>query len=240
MPALFEDLRERLLAAGIGPARVGRYLRELDDHFEDLVDAMLIEGASVDEARMASLRLMGTPETLAQAMLARPELRSWLAQAPWLVLPAGALLSLAAGYVPSLLFLLGAVKFFGIAAEGHLMPPAWLPGSAEPLFGFDHVALPVLIGWGIAFAASRQRLPLLWPLISIIAIALLGAGIVFAADWPTTPRQWAICFGTPLVYPDLPMDWADYGWSTLIILVLTVVPTCIAVRFRHNGETHCV
>jgi hypothetical protein len=35
----FENLRERLLRAGVAPRHVQRYLRELSDHYEDVVVA---------------------------------------------------------------------------------------------------------------------------------------------------------------------------------------------------------
>lgn len=235
MPAAFEGLRQRLLEAGVAPPRVGRYLGELDDHLADLVAAALSTGTSAGEAHASALRRMGSIDALAQAMLVRPEFRSWLARVPWLILPAGALLALAAGYILSLLSLVGAVRGFGIVTEGHVMPPGWLPGPAESLFGFDHIVLPVLIGWGVAFAAFRQRLRLVWPLVGMIAVAAIGSGLVVTADWPATPRHWEVSLGTPLLDPSLAMSWAEYARSVLIVLMFMVLPPGIALRLRRRA-----
>ena len=42
----FERLSERLLHAGIAPRHVRRYVRELGDHFDDLVREETAGGAS--------------------------------------------------------------------------------------------------------------------------------------------------------------------------------------------------
>jgi hypothetical protein len=83
--------------------------------------------------------------------------------------------------------------------------------------------LPVFIGWGIAFAAARQRLAVTWPIISMIAVAVVGAGLVFTADWPVTPRHWSVRISTPLSDPTLSMSWAEYAssvWGTLTCILL--------------------
>jgi len=219
----------------VAPSQVGRYLNELEDHLDDLVEAALSAGTSADEARVVALGRIGSAETLAGAMLVRPDFRSWSARAPWLVLPGFALLALAGGYILSMLFLVGAVRGFGTVTAGHMMPPGWLPGSSRPLFGFDRFALPVLIGWCIAFAAARQRLSLTWPLASMIAVAVVGAGLVFSADWPATPRHWEISVGTPLFDPTLSIGWAEYASSVLGTLLCMLVPAGIAIRM-HGGS----
>ena len=76
-----ESLRERLLRGGIAPRRVARLLRELDDHCEDLYGAALQRGLRPAQARARAREELGTADNIAQALLARPELRSWSARA---------------------------------------------------------------------------------------------------------------------------------------------------------------
>jgi len=81
----FEHLRERLLKGGIAPRHVRRYLRELADHLDDLAAAEREAGQSKEEALRISRDRLGNEDHLAEAMLARPDLKSWAARAPWLL-----------------------------------------------------------------------------------------------------------------------------------------------------------
>ena len=83
MPEPFESLRETLLRAGLAPAHVRRYLRELSEHFSDLVCEALETGLGLTEARTAARARLGVDEALAGAMLAERSLRSWTGRAPW-------------------------------------------------------------------------------------------------------------------------------------------------------------
>src|ERR1700748_1601694 len=81
----FEALRETLLRGGIAPRHVRRYVRELADHLDDLAAAERAAGRDEEAALLAAQARLGGDDALAAAMLARPELKSWAAKAPWLV-----------------------------------------------------------------------------------------------------------------------------------------------------------
>ncbi len=73
----FNGLKNRLLDSGVAPRHVRRTLRELKDHYRDLVDEAAQRGLGHDEAlRLATSRL-GSLDDVAAGVLACRELRSW-------------------------------------------------------------------------------------------------------------------------------------------------------------------
>ena len=73
----FEALRLELQRGGIANVYVERTLRELADHYDDLECAALAAGCSSDEAARLASGQLGSPQLIASAVLARPELRCW-------------------------------------------------------------------------------------------------------------------------------------------------------------------
>jgi len=194
----FELLREKLLAAGVKPWRVRRYLAELADHYDDLLAEEEESGKLGGIARAAALARLGSIDELAEAMTSQSRFRSLAARAPWALFPGGAVFGLAAGYGVTTLLMLGAVQTFALPVGTHLMPPGWLPPIADAIFGFDRYLLPVLLGWFMAFIAVRQRLPALWPVMAMVGLSLLGAGLYCDADWPSEPTVWRFHVGNLL------------------------------------------
>ena len=194
----FEPLRERLLAAGVKPWRVRRYLAELADHYDDLLAEEEESGKLGGIARAAALMRLGSIDDLAEAMTSQGRFRSLAARAPWALFPGGAVLGLAAGYGVTTLLMLGAVQAFALPVGTHVMPPGWLPPIADAIFGFDRYILPVLLGWFMAFIAVRQRLPALWPVMAMAGLSMLGAGLYCNADWPSEPTVWRFHVGNLL------------------------------------------
>ncbi|MGI9223016.1 MAG: HAAS signaling domain-containing protein [Woeseiaceae bacterium] len=75
-------LRARLLRSGVAPRHVKRTVAELDAHFDDLVDEARGTGADRALAERQALEQLGDMDLLADAVCARPELRSWAANYP--------------------------------------------------------------------------------------------------------------------------------------------------------------
>ena len=70
----FEALRLELLRGGVAPVYVERTLLELGEHLADLEAAALDSGLSPEAAAQSALRLLGNPQTIAEAVLAQPAL----------------------------------------------------------------------------------------------------------------------------------------------------------------------
>lgn len=73
----FGSLQAHLLCSGLSPHHVRRTIIELDEHFDDLVDAAVADGTGVHAAEQQALRDLGDVHRIAAAIGERPELRSW-------------------------------------------------------------------------------------------------------------------------------------------------------------------
>jgi hypothetical protein len=75
--AQFEALRLELLRRGVAPVYVERTILELEEHFTDLRSDALDAGLCAGEAERAAHAALGDEHTIANAVLARPELLEW-------------------------------------------------------------------------------------------------------------------------------------------------------------------
>jgi hypothetical protein len=78
----FDALRQSLLAAGIAGNCAERTVAELEDHFEDLVDAGCADGLARPDAERRAASALGGFDVLAAAVRRQPELRCWAWQWP--------------------------------------------------------------------------------------------------------------------------------------------------------------
>ena len=187
----FDELRERLLRAGVAPRHVRRYLAELADHFADLRAEEQSAGRGGAEAESAAIARLGTMDDLARAMTERPEFQAWCARAPWAAFGVAPVLLLAASWCVTLLVLwLGWQRFlpgeqtpFG-RHSGH----SALFALANVVFQGDqalYYLAPILVGWGVALVAARQRVKAWWPIAGLVLIACVGgAAQVHASQAP--------------------------------------------------------
>lgn len=77
-----QRLRRQLIGAGIAPRHVRRTIDELQDHFEDVVEQELEEGADRLTACRNALQRLGPIDDIVAAVRARPELQSWAFRFP--------------------------------------------------------------------------------------------------------------------------------------------------------------
>lgn len=73
----FRELRTGLLQAGIAPRHARRTVREIRDHFEDIVDARLADGCDSRTARQIASQEIGEAGPIIAAMQSCPELLCW-------------------------------------------------------------------------------------------------------------------------------------------------------------------
>ena len=87
MPELnLTKLQNDLLRAGVSPRHVRRTVNELSDHYEDLVDNALADGAAAGDAQRRAQDEIGDMREVALAMRANPDFRSWAFRYPYLAL----------------------------------------------------------------------------------------------------------------------------------------------------------
>ncbi|MEP6831319.1 MAG: hypothetical protein ABI963_13335 [Rhizomicrobium sp.] len=172
-------MSERLLTAGIAPRHVHRYVRELSDHFDDLMQEEMAGGASRALAETKALSRLGHDDALAEAMLSRPELRSLTARFPWAVFGFGPAAMLTLSVVAALQIEIWLIEFataWGPAIGLH-------PGPAAAR-GFTFAMLVwntfAVYGAPLGFAAllyligSRQRMRTAWIVTGVAIICVLG------------------------------------------------------------------
>ena len=95
----FQALRTRLLQGGVAPRHVRRTLRELKDHYHDLVDETIASGVPHEAERDSAARRLGALDDVVTGLLACRELRTWPYRYPRLavlVYPLACLLALPA------------------------------------------------------------------------------------------------------------------------------------------------
>ncbi|MGK9236337.1 hypothetical protein KXS07_31435 [Inquilinus limosus] len=221
----FEELRERLLFAGVAPRHVHRYISELEEHLADLTDKLMDWSADTRaEAERLALARIGSTDVLAEAMLARPEFRSWAARLPWCAFVLVPPVILAACVTTTVLLLILATRSLGFAGDPnvHPVPPAWFGILSQAAAGFNTYVLPVLLGWAIAIAAARQRVGLVWPILGMIAIAFLGSITSLEVVLPALPGAGGrIAVG---VDPQSLVSHVTPMLELLVSLTLTLVP----------------
>ena len=219
----FDAVAETLLKGGVAPRHVRRYVRELDEHLDDLTAQQRAAGYDSDDAWLRARARLGDDAELAQAMLEQPGMRSWPARLPWLVfilLP------------PGLTFVIGLLFYaaFYFVGDGAArinavvpVPQDWLIGvSVTAMTVINVLAVPVTATL-LAVLADRQRLKLLWPLLGIALLLLatpmfsykfghhhdghLSAnyGLVIPMRWSTVVRFWPLILGHVLAL--LPAAW---------------------------------
>jgi len=171
---LRNELRERLLRAGVAPRHVRRYLTELAEHLADLTAEEQRSGRSRTEAESVALTRLGGMESLAKAMIEQRQFRSWCSRVPWATFVLSPLFLLAGAYLVACFILWSGWKIF---LPGTSTPFVPINGFAIFYFGFGRLlyySAPVLIGWGIGLITYRQRFKAVWPAVGWVLMALIG------------------------------------------------------------------
>jgi len=201
----FERLRERLLIAGVSPRNVRRYMAELSDHAADLEAEA--KRAGHPEPTTRALERLGKADDLAEAMIGRSELRAWAVRAPWAVFLIAPSLAVAAIDVVTVVGVFLMAKLIMPQAGDRTVGPAphWFADLAEAINLFHAYGVSLLLGAGIIAVAVQQRMPPLWPIVGLIAIAILGTINELHIQVPVAPNQHGEIelgarFGSPLVF----------------------------------------
>ena len=176
----FDRLFERLLHAGIAPRHVRRYVRELGDHFDDLVREEKAGGATRELAETRALSRLGNDDALADAMLSRPELRSLTARYPWAVFGVGPIVLLALSVVGGLyleLWLLNQPPGVFTYLTGQPPGPVTARLATRIYTVYNTLIVygaPLLFAWLFYWMGSRQRMRLAWIVTGVAIICVLG------------------------------------------------------------------
>jgi len=228
----FDDVRERLLRAGIAPRHVRRYIGELGDHFDDLVSEELAEGSARGAAEQSARTRLGSDEHLAKVMLARPELRSLSARYPWAVFLLGpAALPVVALFAAVLAeaALFNVISMF-YRSSAHLPPPVWFTESVAAWnWSATHVP-PLAIAILLCLMSIRQRMKPAWA-IAGVGIACL-AGAFQHLSWYDTGYHGELTLASAFL-PPFPHDLLVSGiWRALADIAIVSVVWIVLARWR--------
>ena len=198
MPQPFENLQERLLRAGIAPRHVRRYVRELEDHFGDLIALQNERGYDEPDASLRARALLGDDAELTDAMLATGRFRSLTARAPWLVF----------GILPPLgVFVLLLGVGLGMAALAspwhtpHMPLPSWCAPVAATICSVANYAIGPLTVLLVLVTAWRQRSSGRWPWLGVVAAALFGVVTTLSVTMPYGLHKGAVSVGMGIAFP---------------------------------------
>jgi hypothetical protein len=168
-------MADRLLRGGIAPRHVKRYVRELSDHFDDLVREALAQGKGRAEAERDAVERMGSMDHLTDAMLARDDLKAWGARYPRVVYGLGPIGSMVACLLV-LIAILAALKALEIA-------PLQLATERlvfDVITGLYTYVLPPLLAVIFVAVGMRSRRDKIWIVIGATVLGVLGA--MFTAE----------------------------------------------------------
>jgi hypothetical protein len=224
----FDAVGETLLKGGIAPRHVRRYVRELEEHLDDLTAQQRAAGYGQEDAASRARARLGEDSELAQAMLDQPCMRSWPARLPWLVfLLLPPVITAVIG-----LALYAAAYFVGYGAARinaflSLPESGLIRFSAAAMIAVQLLAAPMMAAL-LVLLAQRQRLKPVWPLLGIALLLLLTP--LFAARG--SPHHNFIGYG--LVIP-VRWDTAMRYWPVTLSHVLALVPAAWLIRYRRTA-----
>jgi len=184
---LLNELRERLLLAGVAPRHVRRYVKELADHLADLKVEEERSGRFPADADSAAIVRLGTIDGLVRAMTERKEFQSWCVRAPWAMFGLVPILFLTLAWCVALLILWSGWQIFLPGSETPFVPT---DGFSIFYFGVGRLlyfVAPILVGWEIVLIAARQRVKAIWPFVGLVLVALMGGAARVQANRASVP-----------------------------------------------------
>jgi hypothetical protein len=199
----FDELRERLLHAGVAPRHVRRYIAELRDHFDDLVREESASGTSRSVAEAMARTRLGCDGDLADVMLARPDVRSLMARYPWAVFGLGPVALVLAVLAAALAIEMGVLSLaHAIVPHATSATREWFVFGVAVWNTLATYVAPLAIAVILSVAGLRQRMPAAWVFAGIAIACCLGAfqQIHFTDDG----HHGELSFGSAFLPPFLP------------------------------------
>jgi hypothetical protein len=219
----FDQLRERLLRAGIAPRHVRRYVTELQDHFDDLVREETDKGLTGGAAEQAAHARLGSDEELSTVMLARPDLRSVTARFPWAVFGFGPVLILALA-IASALFVQVGIIF--ASPEIPLWSIPWARLSFDIVNWLATYAAPLAIAAALSVLGIRQRMPMSWIALGLATICIVGGFHEIGVKWSSVPAQPSELYVSFAFAPPFPEQLIVTGVFRAAVNVVLVGMAC--------------
>lgn len=229
----FDNLREKLLLAGIAPRHVRRYLKELHEHLDDLTREQRDAGYDSEDAQIRARARLGSEDELATAMLAQKGFRSVTARAPWAVflfLPPVAAAAIGILFIGSLVLIGKQIGFPGNMTAA--LAPQWFQMLANSLVLSANLAVMPLTAILFVAVAHRQRLSLIWPLAAtvLLLVFVLHSDVLFAPQ-----GKGHLQIGAGIVFADHTWSMLVENWRVAAVqYALTILPVLWLYRMRRR------
>jgi hypothetical protein len=236
----FDQLRERLLRAGIAPRHVRRYIAELRDHFDDLVREETTAGAASALAQSRARARLGSDDALAQVMLARPGVRSISARYPWAVFGLGPVAMIVATLFVAIVLEGGAIFLAGRLLHrsnpfGAAPPSEWVNWTIFAWNTLATYAAPLGIAVLLCIVGLRQRMSASWIFTGIAIACVLGAFQVVTLHTAVGHGEFSL--GSGLV-PPFPLPLVVGGLCRAVVTIaISAAVYWYAVRRRTLDST---
>ena len=182
----YRRLSNRLLKGGISPRRVRRIVIELRDHFLDLKSGAIAGGMREAEAETWAASRLGTEQEVTDAMLAKPELQSWVTRWPWAIymLMPTLLLDVLNLLVLGLVF--GLVSALSGSAHS---PDPWFASTIDGIMATVEYAAPLIVCAAFFWMAVKRRSKSPWLIPGIVLAGVLGGSFHMGVDWGQYPWE---------------------------------------------------
>ena len=199
-----DRVRERLARQALPPSYVQRFLEELTDHFNDLVE---------EKMESNPISRLGQPEQVAENAVAAYRRRRFLGRHPlaaFLVFGVSPMLLFIVLYSVSVILVVGGESGMGVRHDDHL-------GSvASEVVCFANSLLTVVIPSILATVlycrlAKRAAVGKHWMLISCAILAVIASMPVIYRNWPGDPKPYYWFY--TMNWTSLVGLWHEPNWS---------------------------
>jgi hypothetical protein len=170
----FREVAVQLINAGVSPRRVRRLVSELNDHCDDLREALMATGLSREEADTEAVARLATDAMIAD-VLARPELRSWVRRWPWISFTVVPIAMFAVLFVATLAALVFSIDFAVNSLGVDFSGSAGLRSLPRVLLALDIWVLPIIAASACCALALSRRAPAIWTIVGVLLISSIGA-----------------------------------------------------------------
>jgi hypothetical protein len=232
-----EDLRDKLLRAGVAPRHVSRYLDELSEHLEDLIAAEERAGHGRAVAENLAFTRLGELDDLAKAMIAQKRFRSWTSRAPWAIFLLAPLFAALCGLIVTVLLIASPARTVIVdPTHAYNVVPEWYGSFITLITGFDECVLPLLLGWVMTAVAVKQRMRPVWPILGFLVVAILCGSQSYQIDWVHAPNQFSNV-ELKILFLKSRWPWAVVGEATRVLVNFVMMVTLYHVLSRRRALT---
>jgi PadR family transcriptional regulator PadR len=235
VPSATGSFAGKIAARRHRPRHVRRYLRELHQHFDDLLRAETENGLSGKAAIDAARTRLGSDDELAVAMLAQPELRSYTARYPWATLGIAPVIAVLAILYTAVAFQVSIIELHWRLTNGDMAAAYVIPEWLKSFFvAWDWIIpniIPFTVAGGFCVLAARQRMKLGWMMCATFLAALPAIFLMdVSTKWSPIPGKSEFTVGAGFSTDETPIRLA---------INIAIIGVMLAVHWYWRHRCFC-